>query len=338
MKALVLGATGFIGSHVVRALVQEGVDVRILRRQSSPHLALKGLKLEESIGDMNDFDSLKKAVKGCEVIFHVAAYYALYSFEKEKQKTLALQQMKNVLKAAEGVSKFIYTSSLSTIGRPVGAVLVTGGNPLGTAPLSNEDTPYNPADFTGLYYEVKYLLEQEALRQAQQGLPVVIVNPTGVFGDYDVKPTSGSLVVAIASGKLPVLFDAKMNAVDVHDVARGQVAAMKIGKVGRRYILGSHNTTVWEIAHLIARLAKVSPPRLKLPIAVGEVAAYASEIVGKFVLHQDKPLIPRVGIDFLKYGMHYDTSRAKTELGFTSTPMEETFDRAIVWFRKNQYI
>lgn len=326
-NAIVLGATGFIGSHVARALVKEGIDVRVLRRQSSPTLALEGLKVEEVLGDLNDKGSLVRAMKGAHCLFHVAGYYPLYSFEREKQKAIALRQIRNVLEAAEEakVPKIVFTSSMSTIGK----------NPSG---LSNEETSYDPTHFRGLYYEIKHEVEQEVLAYCKKGLPVVIVNPTGVFGDYDVKPTSGILVVQIAKRKVPAIIDAKMNAVDVRDVAKGQIAAMKQGKIGRRYILGGHNTTVWEVSCLIARLAKVPPPRLKIPLFVANGAAWLSELAGFYLLHQDRPALPIVGIDFLKYGMHYDTTRAQTELGFKVTPFEETFDRALAWFRKNQYL
>ncbi|MBI3541216.1 MAG: NAD-dependent epimerase/dehydratase family protein, partial [Deltaproteobacteria bacterium] len=286
MKTLVLGATGFIGSHVARELVAQEIDVRILRRGSSPTRALEGLKVEPVLGDLNDPESLKKSMKDCKALFHVAGYYPLYSLDRERQKKIALQQMKNVLEAASNASieKIIYTSSMSTMGKTVG---VQNFEPL----PSHEDTPYDPKDFTGLYYQIKYLQEQAAQQAVQSGSPIVIINPTGVFGDYDVKPTSGALVVEIAKGRLPALFDAKMNAVDVRDVAKAQVTALKKGKVGRRYLIGGCNTTVWELAHWIARLAKVPPPRLKLPLLLGEGAACASEWMGK-LLHQEKPLIP----------------------------------------------
>ena len=325
MKTIILGATGFIGSHIVRALKEEQVDVRILRRRTSPTLALEGLKVEEAVGDLNDRASLAKAFQGCQILFHAAGYYPLYSFDKEGQKKIALRQMENVLEAAEeaGMQKIIYTSSMSTIGN---------------SPLANEKTPYDPKHFQGAYYEIKYLLEQEAFSAATRGLPITVVNPTGVFGDYDVKPTSGAIVVAIAQRKVPAIFDAPMNAVGARDVGRGQVAAMKKGKAGRRYILGGHNTSVWEMSHLIARLAKVPPPKFKLPLLLGKVAAPLSEVIGKYLLHQDRPFLPSVGIDFLKYGMHYDTTRAQTELEFTTVPLEETLERALAWFRKNKYI
>lgn len=327
MKAIVLGATGFIGSHIARALVGAGIDVRILRRSTSPSLALEGLKVEEVVGDLNDRDSLIKGMKGCDALFNAAGYYPIYSFDRDHQKSIALRQMRNVLEAFEesGVSKFVYTSSMSTIGK----------NPDGP---SNEETPYDPEYFTGLYYEIKYLLEQEILKYTRRGFHIVMVNPTGVFGDYDVKPTSGTLVVEIANKKVPAIIQAKMNAVDVRDVGKGHVAALLKGCSGTHYILGNHNTTVWDVAHLIAKLAGVPPPKFKIPLAAATVAAHLSEYLGKYLLHREKPFLPLVGIDFLKYGMHYDTSRARNELGFTSTPLEETIEREIRWFRKHHYI
>lgn len=326
MKSLVLGATGFIGSHVARALVDEGIDVRVLSRGSGPSLALEGLKVERISGDLNDPDSLKKAMKGCQALFHVAGYYPLYSFDRSRQIEMALRQMKNALEAAEssGLQKVIYTSSMSTIGK------TPDGNP------SNEETPYDPKYFKGLYYEIKFQQEQMAFAYADRGLPIVIVNPTAVFGDYDVKPTSGAIVVAVAKKQVPLIFDALCNTIDVRDVARAQVAALAKGRDARRYILGAHNTSSWALTQLIARLAKVRPPMGRLPLFFGEGAAYLSEIAGR-LLHQEKPLFPRVGIDFLKYGMHYDTSRAEKELGLKTTPLEETFERAIGWFRRNGY-
>ena len=333
MKAIVLGATGFLGSHVARALVQEGVDLRILRRNQSQTLALEGVRYEEAIGDLEDRDSLTKAFRGCQVLFHAAGYYPIYSFERERQKDLALNQVRNVLEVAQrvGLQKIVYTSSMSTMGRPK------------KNQLADENTAYDPLT-PGLYYETKYLLEQEALRGVKRGLPVVIVNPTGVFGDYDVKPTSGTLVVKIARREVPFILDAEMNTIDVQDMAAGQIAAMKLGKIGHRYILGGHNTTVGELARLIARLAGVRPPRNigridSFPVGLlVQTAAYASEWVGRYLLHLGKPPIPRVGIDFLRYGMHYNITRARTELGLKTTPLEETFSRALAWFRKHQYL
>src|SRR3989338_2242485 len=208
MKAIVLGATGFVGSHIVRALNGEEIDVRILRRTTSPMLALEGLQFEEALADLNDPKSLKKSFQGCHILFHAAGYYPVYSWQRREQTEQALRQMKNVLEAAEssGIQKIIYTSSMSTIGKP-------------GKKLADETSPYDPGRFKGLYYDIKFRMEREALASAKRGLPVTIVNPTGVFGDYDVKPTSGIFIVKVARREVPVIIDAKINAVDVRDVA-----------------------------------------------------------------------------------------------------------------------
>lgn len=328
MKALVLGGSGFIGSHVVRALLHTEVQVRVLTRSPEIPLGLKGLDVEWVRGDLANLNSLISAMKGVQALFHVAGYYPLYSLNRKSQTELATQQMKNVLTAAgntPGVEKIVYTSSLSTIGIPEQG-------------LANEQTPYHPEQMDGLYYEIKYRLEQMALQAAREGLPLTVVNPTAVFGDYDIKPTSGIFILKVARQNLPFYIDAKINAVDAIDVAHAQVSAWQQGRIGERYILGGYNMTVGEMTHLIARLAKVMAPKVKLPLVFGQVAARLSEMTDRYLFHKDKPTLPMVGIDFLRHGCHFDSSKAKQELGLTSYPLEETIERSIEWFKKNGYL
>lgn len=326
MLAAVLGATGFIGGHIVRALNQAKIDVRVVRRSRGESLALKDLTYEDMHGDLDDADSLKNAFEGVDVIFNSAGYYPIYSLGKQSQIDIALSQIKNFIEAvnASKASKVIYTSSLSTMGY----------NPNG---LSDENTPYDTHHFKGAYYEMKYAVEQELLRATKNGSPIVIINPTCIFGDHDVKPTSGQIIVAIAKKQFPAIIQAKANIIDVRDVAKAQVAAIQHGKIGERYILGSHNTDAITMCETIAKIAKVTPPKIKIPLALAEGAAIISEVFGK-ILHQEKPALPLVGIHFLKYGMHYNCQKAQRELGLTHTPMEETFDRTLRWFGKNGYL
>ncbi len=329
MQAAVLGATGFIGGHVVRALNNAKIDVRVVRRSRGPALALKDLAFEDFHGDLDDVASLKNALEGIDVVFNTAGYYPIYSSEKERQKSVALAQIRNFIQAVADckISKVVYTSAMSTMGY----------DPQHPDVPSDEETPYDPRHFRGAYYEIKYAVEQELLKAAQDGLPIVIVNPTGVFGDHDVKPSSGQVIVAIAKKQFPAVIQAKANVIDVRDVAKAQVAALHHGQVGERYILGSHNTDAVAMAQLIAKIAKVDPPKFRIPLPLAEVAARLSELSGK-LLRQEKPLLPLVGIHFLKYGMHYNTQKAVRVLGLTHTPMEETFDRALRWFGKNGYL
>lgn len=326
-KVLVLGASGFMGSHLVRELQGRGFPVRVLLRPSSPLKALEGYSYETVYGDLNHLDSLRNALQGCDYLFHTASYYPLYSLQASQQKKLAFSQIQNVLQAARetpSLLRVVYTSSMSTIGK------CHEGQ-------ADEQTPYHPQERKGLYYEIKWEMEQEVLQAARQGLPVVVMNPTGVFGERDVKPTSGAFILEIAKGRLPFLFDAKMNAVDVQEVARLHVEALEKGRVGERYILGGHNTTVWAFACLVAHLAGVNPPRLKLPLWLGRPVAYLSEHLGRYVFHQTRPSLPQVGIDFLENGSHYNCQKAREEFGLKEIPMEETVERALFWFREQGY-
>ena len=325
---LVLGATGFLGSHIARALADEGRPVRILRRTTSSLAALEGVDYEDVLGDLDDSNSLRQAFAGCRVAFHAAGYYPLYALDSHRQKDKALSQIRNVLDAASAtpsLERLVYTSSLSTIGRPK-----TG--------LADESLPFDPATTPGLYYEIKFLMEEEVRRAAQGGLPAVILNPTAVFGDYDVKPTSGTLIVRIAQGKMPWSFEAKMNAVDVRDVARGHLAAWRRGRIGQRYILGGHNTTMAEFGRRVAERAGVKPPRRRIPLGLVRTLAGFSEWISYYLLRQKKPPLPRIGIDFLEYGAHYDDSLARRELELPRTPLLETIDRSLAWFRTHGYI
>ncbi len=328
METLVIGATGFIGSHVARALVHAKHNVRILRRSGSPTLALGDLPHEIVVGDLENVESLIEAMDGCEAVFNTAGYYPLYSlFDKEEQMATALRHADNFIEALKEVrpKRVIYTSSMSTMGY----------NPKG---LSDENTPYDRAYFKSLYYDIKQAVEQRMIKAAHEGVPIVIMNPTGAFGDYDVKPTSGALIVSIAKEEMPAMMEGKINIVDAYDIAQAQVAALTQGKIGERYIIGGHNTTVVKLCRLIAEVAGVKPPRFIIPVGLGQIAATASEYIGHYILHQAKPLIPLIGIQFLKYGMHYDCTKAKTAFGMRPIPLEETIHRTVQWIRLHEYI
>lgn len=330
MKALVIGATGFIGSHVARACLQAGHDVRIMKRQSSSMLALEDIeeKVETVVGDIGDPDSLVQAMKGCDWVFSTAAYYPLYSFDVEGQQKKALTQVQNIIDAVTKtkVARFIFTSSLSTIG------MAKRGD------LATEETVYDPTRFHGAYYRIKYAMEQALLDQCQRGFPAIVVNPTGIFGDYDVKPTSGQFLVMVATQKTPFLVNAPCNMVDVRDVAVGHVGAAEQGKLGERYILGGENMTIIEFAKQIAKLAKVMPPYGCVPIPLVKGVAWLSEYVSRYLLHRDRPLLPLVGIEYAEHGQHFDSSKAIQQLGLPQTPLDETIERALAWFGTNGYL
>lgn len=237
MKTLVTGGTGFVGANVVRALLQRETQVRALVRPRSDTRNLDRLAVELVAGDLRDRRSLEAALKGCDTVYHVAAMYALWASNPQEIYDSNVTGTVNLLEAAgtAGAQKIVYTSSVATIGLP------KDGTP------GTEAVLLRPEDMVSHYKRSKYLAEQEVLKYAQRGLPVVIVNPSFPVGPWDVKPTpSGQIIVNFLRGKIPAYVDTGLNVVDVEDVALGHLMAADKGAIGERYILGHANLTLPE--------------------------------------------------------------------------------------------
>ncbi|HEX3371111.1 MAG TPA: hopanoid-associated sugar epimerase, partial [Candidatus Acidoferrales bacterium] len=234
MKILVTGATGFLGSHVARGLVERGEEIRVLVRASSDVRALEGLNAERVQGDLRDRESLNRAMQGVQRVFHVAADYRLWAKDPREIHESNVAGTQNLLDAARsaGVTKFVYTSTVATI-----AVPRDGG-------LPDETTESSVGEMIGEYKRSKFEAERCALRAAQDGLPVVIVNPTTPVGPGDWKPTpTGKIIVDFLNGKMPGYVDTGLNFVPVEDCAQGHLLAAERGRIGERYILGGRNLT-----------------------------------------------------------------------------------------------
>ena len=327
-KALVLGATGFIGGAVTRALAESGYTVRVFRRSAAPALALEGLQLEDVYGDVRDRDAVRRALAGCDVAFHVAGYYPRRLVGVAEAIRQGVATVRPVLEAvrAAGTPRLVYTSSLSTIGRPANG-----------SQLATEDSYYHPGTVGHPYHEAKYAMEQEVTRYAAHGLEAVIVCPTAVFGPGDVKPTSGTAVLALASGRMPVYVGGRMNVVDVRDVALGQVAAAERGRAGERYVLGGENLKVGDIVMRIAAVLGVRPPVWRLPTGLALLGAVMAERAGSLV-----PGVPAsflsTGIVQIRHGQYFDIAKARRELGYRHRPVDETFVDTVAWFRAHGYL
>jgi len=327
MKALVTGATGFIGANVVRVLLEEDYKVRALVRPGSDRRNLEGLEVESVEGDIRDRGSIRRAMEGCSLVFHVAALYSFWVRPRRLIYEVNVEGTRNVLQTAleEKVERVVYTSSVAALGLP------EGRSP------ADEETRVDPRKIIGDYKRSKYLAEQVALEFSKR-LPVVIVNPSFPVGPYDRKPTpTGRVILDFLNRKMPAYMETGMNVVDVEDVALGHLLAAEKGKVGERYILGGENLTMRELLTLLAEITGLPAPRIRLPyypiLALSYInAALCSLLPG---------CTPRMTPETIRMSRHYmffDPSKAVRELGLPQTPAREALRKAVEWFRASGYV
>lgn len=327
-QVLVTGATGFIGSHVARMLVERGDRVRVLVRRSSRIDNLEGLDVEPVIGDLRDTESLTSALTGCRALFHVAADYRLWSRNPQELYESNVGGTRNILCAAKGagVERVVYTSSVGALGIPA------DGSP------GTEETAVSLNDMVGHYKRSKFLAEEEARRFVrEEDLAVVIVNPSTPVGENDIKPTpTGKIVVDFLNGKLPAFVDTGLNLVDVRDVAAGHLLALERGKPGERYILGNCDVTLQGILQRLAAITGLKAPKRRIPYQAAYAAAWADTLLFGTMLKRE-PHIPLEGVRMARKYMYFDASKAVRELGLPQSPIDEALRRAVEWFRANGY-
>jgi dihydroflavonol-4-reductase len=321
MRALVTGASGFIGGAVARALLRRGADVRVLLRAGSvPNLPEAG-DVEVARGDVRDAQAVASAARGCDAIFHVAA---LYSFAAPANEVLAVNVggTRNVVAAArESDARLVYTSSIATIGGMRDGVLPDElSKPRGPPP-----GPYKKSK-----WEAEALVRDEVAR----GLDAVIVNPTFPVGVGDIKPTpTGAVIRDFLDGRIPAYVDTGMNVVDVDDVAQGHVLAFERGQRGERYILGHANLTMRDLLEELAAVAGRKAPWIRLPHLIALGLAHADAFVEGRILGRT-PRIPLEGVRTAREVMFANCSRARRELGLRQTPIREALAKAVRWFEE----
>ena len=329
MRALVTGASGFVGSAVVRELARAGADVRALVRAKSDLANLSGVACELRQGELADAASLRAALEGCEALFHVAADYRLWVPEPQAIYRTNVDGTRALMHEALalGVRRIVYTSSVATLG------LLPGGA------SADEATPSSLADMIGHYKRSKFLAEEEVRGLVRKsGLRAVIVNPSAPIGPRDSRPTpTGRMIVEAGSGKMPAYVDTGLNVVHVDDVARGHVLALERGRVGERYILGGENMTLKEILVEVARLVGRPPPRLKLPHNLVLPIAYVAEAVAR-VRGKGEPIATVDGVRLAKKFMYFTCDKARGELGYAPRPAQEAIADAVAWFREHGYL
>jgi len=315
---LVTGASGFLGWHVARALLERGCAVRALVRGGSHVIELD---VECVQGDLRDRPSLDRAVSGCGDVFHVAADYRLWAKDPAELYRSNVDGTRNLMEAARqaGVERMVYTSTVGCIGIPPDGI-------------GDESTPVSLHEMTGHYKRSKFLAEQTVLDFARQGFPVVIVNPTAPVGDHDGKPTpTGQTVLDFLNGKMPAFIDTGLNIVSARDVADGHLLAWDRGRNGERYILGSQNLTLAEILQLLAKISGCPAPHLRLPYAVAYCAGVCSTAWAGVT--GTPPRVPIEGVRMARKKMWVTHAKAQRELGYDPFPAEAALRCAVEWFR-----
>jgi dihydroflavonol-4-reductase len=324
-KVLVTGATGFVGSAVLRALADRGLRPRALARPASVRTNLEGVDCEIAEGDMTDAASMATAMAGSRYLFHVAADYRLWARNPNTILVANLEGARTVMEAAlaAGVEKIVYTSSVATLHAGREAV--------------DETAPLADGEGIGVYKRSKVAAERLVERMIDRGLPAVIVLPSTPIGPRDIKPTpTGRILVEAACGRMPAFVDTGLNLAHVDDVAAGHLLALERGAVGERYILGGQDASLRTLLGEIAALSGRRPPTVRLPRTPFYPLAYAAETVARVT--GKEPFLTRDALDMAAHQMFFTSARAERELGYRARPYREALADALAWFRAHGYI
>lgn len=320
-KVFVTGATGFVGAHVARKLIERGDQVRVLVRPTSNLALIEDLSAEIVTGDLRDIDSLVAPLENIDELYHVAADYRLWARDPMDIYRSNVDGTRNVLEAAsrQRVPRVVYTSTVGCLGIP------EDGSP------GDETTPVSRDELVGNYKKSKYDAEQVALDYAARGLGVVIVNPSTPVGPGDIKPTpTGKMILDFLRGKMPAYVDTGLNLIAVEDCAEGHLLAAEKGRVGHKYILGNANLTLREILETLAKITNRKPPTLRIPHWIA-LAASAADMAVSRVLGRE-PGIPMEAVLMSRKRMFFSAEKAIKELGLPQTPVEDALARAVRWF------
>jgi dihydroflavonol-4-reductase len=324
----VTGASGFIGSAIVRKLVEAGFSVRALVRPTSRRDHLTGLGVRFVEGDLRDRRSIRTAIADCRYVFHVAADYRLWARDRKEIFAANVAGTRAVMEEAvsAGVERVVYTSSVATL------ALRSDGSP------ADESVSLSDQESIGAYKRSKIAAEHLVRGMvAEQGLPAVIVNPSTPIGPGDLRPTpTGRIIVAAASGWIPAFVDTGLNLVHVDDVALGHVAALNRGRIGERYILGGQNVLFSQMLCDIAELVGRRGPRFRLPWYSALPIACAAEAMA-WVTGRE-PLTTLDGVRLAKYRMFFSPNKAQEQLGVRARPYSEGLRDAVQWFYDAGYL
>ena len=326
MRVFVTGGTGFIGSHVVRSLLQEGYQVTALVRPDSNLSNLQGLAVDIVKGDLNN-PNIWEQMQGCEYLFHVAAHYSLWQKDRDLLYINNVEGTRNILAAAQkaGIKRTVYTSSVAAIG-------------VGKLRQVVDETYQSPVEkLVGDYKKSKFLAEQVAISAVNQGQDIVIVNPSSPIGPLDIKPTpTGEIILRFLRREMPAYVDTGLNFIDVRDVAKGHLLALQKGKSGDRYILGHQNLSLKQLLEQLSQITNLPAPQTSIPAWIPLTVAWVEE---KILAPLGKtPTVPIDGVRMAQQPMYYDASKAIRELGLPQSPLNIALKDAVDWFVSNGYV
>ena len=325
--SFVTGGTGFVGSHVIEKLVSRGEKVRALVRPQSDLRNLNGFPSELVKGDLRSTETFSKALKGCDVLYHVAAEYTLWAREPKVLYESNVQGTLNIIKHAlnAGVKKIVYTSTVGVLGIPK------------NGESGNEDTHVLLTDMISHYKRSKFMAEEEVRCLARQGAPIIIVNPSTPVGSRDAKPTpTGQMIVDFLKKKMIGYVETGLNLIDVEDAAEGHLLAAQRGRVGERYILGNQNLSLKEIFGILSKISGIPMPLFKMPHWAALGLAYMNTAYSDLITHRP-PSIPVDGVKMAKKIMFFDSSKAVRELGLPQSSVQEALRKAVTWFLEKGY-
>jgi dihydroflavonol-4-reductase len=326
LKILVTGANGFIGSNLVRTLLDTGENIRAFIQPGTPETSLDGLDVERVYGDICDVGSLERAITGCAEVYHLAAYNKLWARDPSIFSQINLGGTENVLRVAhlKNVRRVVYTSTCDFIGMKRRRAAREG---------TEEDFPAHEAELPGPYALSKWRAERATLAYVADGLDCVIVNPTIPIGSYDTAPTEpGRLIGAFLSGNLNCFVNRRMNFVDVKDCAAGHLLAMEKGRSGERYILGGRNMELADFFAKIEQVAGIRRPRARVPYALGYGGAWImkiwSDLTGK------EPRASLEAVRLIRHSFAFSSHKAEQELGYRPADIGDALCRAVEWHRR----
>ncbi|MBT3514976.1 MAG: NAD-dependent epimerase/dehydratase family protein [Nitrospina sp.] len=322
MKTLVTGSTGFLGSAILRELLDDGREVKVLVRKGTDTANIDGLDLEIAHGDLRDSASLQSALCDCNVLYHTAAYYSLWDRDQQLIYDINVEGTRKILQASKdkGLEKIVYTSTVGCIG------LNDDTSP------ATENTLFDKNTLSNDYKRSKYQAEQVVLEYARSGLPIVIVNPSTPVGPRDIKPTpTGKIILDFLNRKMPAYLDTGLNLIDVKDCARGHILAEHKGIPGERYILGNQNMSLLEILITLEKITGLKAPSIKMPFWVALGAGWVCELISNHLTGKP-PAVPLAGVKMAKYFMYFDSSKAIKKLGLPQKPVEHALRQSVDWF------